>query len=139
MLGQLTWQHQAYSGLNLTRAESSLLVVSGKLSSFSGNTLKNIIDKGVHDGHALLGDTSIRVDLFEDLVDVGAVSLCAFLGLLATSGSLLGWGLGRLFGGCLNKRKALEISIKRQEKNTRVTDLTLAMVAMLKERVMRWK
>jgi hypothetical protein len=41
------------------------------------------------------------MDLLEDLVDVRAVSLCALLVLLATSGSLLGWGLGRLLGGCL--------------------------------------
>ena len=33
---------------------------------FSGNTLKDIVDEAVEDGHSLVGDTGIRVDLLED-------------------------------------------------------------------------
>jgi CelD/BcsL family acetyltransferase involved in cellulose biosynthesis len=50
--------------------------------------------------HTLLGDTSVRVDLLEDLVDVRRVRFGTLLGLLASGGllrglgGLLGWGLG---------------------------------------------
>ena len=33
---------------------------------FSGNALKDIVDERIKDGHRLVGDTSIRVDLLED-------------------------------------------------------------------------
>ena len=33
---------------------------------FCGNTLEDIIDEGVQDGHRLVRDTSVRVDLLED-------------------------------------------------------------------------
>ena len=32
----------------------------------SGNTLEDIVDEGVENGHRLVGDTSVRVDLLED-------------------------------------------------------------------------
>jgi len=50
------------------------------------------VDERVQDGHGAVGDTGIRVDLLEDLVDVGAVGFLARLGallLLARSGGLL--------------------------------------------------
>jgi hypothetical protein len=100
MLGKFSRKHQANSSLDLAAGQGCLLVVGGKLSSFSGNALKDIIDEGVHDRHALLGDSSVRVDLLEHLVDVGRVSFSTLLGLALASGGLLG-GLGRLLGGCL--------------------------------------
>ena len=96
MLGKFSREHETDRSLDLTATESGLLVVGGKLSSFIGNALKDIVDEGVHDGHALLGDTSVRVDLLENLVDVGRVSLSALLRLLGSSGGLLGGCLGRL-------------------------------------------
>jgi hypothetical protein len=30
------------------------------------DTLEDVVDKGVEDGHRLVGDTSVRVDLLED-------------------------------------------------------------------------
>jgi len=33
--------------------------------SLCGDTLENIIDKGVEDGHGLVGNTSVRVHLLE--------------------------------------------------------------------------
>ena len=110
MLCQFTWQHQSHSSLNLTRAESGLLVVSGKFSCLTSNPFKDVIDERVHDGHTLLADTSIRVDLLEDLVNVGAVSLSALLRLFATSSSLLGGSLGsfgRLLRGSLHYRREM--------------------------------
>ena len=102
MLGKLSRKHEADSSLDLSARKSGLLVVGGKLSSLSGNALKDIFDEGVHDRHSLLGDTSIRVDLLEDLVDVGRVRLSTLLGLALGASSLFGRSLlGRLLGWCL--------------------------------------
>ena len=106
MLGELTGKHEADSSLDLSRGKSGLLVVGGELSGFGGNALEDIVNEGVHDGHSLLGDTGIGVDLLEDLVDVGGVRLDSLLLLLGgggLGGGLLGRGglLGGLLGGCL--------------------------------------
>lgn len=37
-----------------------------RTGSFGGNPLKYIVDKRVKDGHRLVGDTGVRVDLLED-------------------------------------------------------------------------
>ena len=103
MLGKFSGQHKTNSGLDFSAAQSSLLVVSGKLSGFGGDSLKDIVDERVHDGHSLLGDTSIGVDLLQDLVDVRRVALGTLLAALGAASGLLGWCclLGRLLGGCL--------------------------------------
>ena len=100
MLGKLTRKHKTNSGLDLPGGKSGLLVVGGKLSSLGGDTLKDIVDEGVHDGHTLLGDSGIGVDLLKDLVDVRRVGLYALLALLGSGNSLLGC-LGRFLGGGL--------------------------------------
>ena len=104
MLGEFTRKHETDGGLDLTRGKGGLLVVSGKLSSLSGNALEDIVDEGVHDGHTLLGDTGIGVDLLQDLVNVRGVALHSLLGLGRTTsllggGSLLGALAGSLGGG----------------------------------------
>ena len=43
---------------------------SGSLSS---DSLKDVVDKAVHDGHGFAGNTGVRVHLFQDFVDVDAV------------------------------------------------------------------
>ena len=102
MLGKLTGKHETNGSLDLARAQGSLLVVGGELSSLTSDTLKDIVDEGVHDGHSLLGDAGVGVDLLEDLVDVRGVALDALLGsLLLVAGGLLGGLGGGLFGGCL--------------------------------------
>ena len=75
MLGKLTGKHESDSGLDLAGRKGGLLVVTSKARCFTSKTLEDIVDEGVHDGHALLGDTSLGMDLLEDLVDVGAVGL----------------------------------------------------------------
>jgi hypothetical protein len=88
MLGEFTGKHQTDGGLDFTRGQSGLLVVGGQLSCLTGNTIKDIIDEGVHDGHTLLGDTGIGMDLLQHLVDVGRVGLDTLLGSLLVTGSL---------------------------------------------------
>jgi len=102
MLGELTRKHKTNSSLDFAGRKGCLLVVGGKLSSLGGNSLEDIVDEGVHDGHALLGDTSVRVHLLEDLVDVRRIRFSALLSLLAGGGllrclgGLLGWCLGHV-------------------------------------------
>ena len=94
VLGQLTWKDKSDSSLNFSGGDGRLLVVSGELGSFSGDLLEDIVDEGVHDAHGLGADTSVRVNLLENLVDVDLVGLD--LGLLLLAGDsllhgLLGW------------------------------------------------
>jgi len=70
VLGKLTGEHEADGGLDLSGGEGSLLVVGGELPRLRGDSVEDVVDEGVHDGHALLGDTGIGMDLLEDLVDV---------------------------------------------------------------------
>lgn len=89
VLGKLTRKHEADGSLDFARRQGGLLVVSGQLASLGSDTFKDIVDEGVHDGHSLLGDTGIGVDLLQHLVDVRRVGLDTLLGLLASAGGLL--------------------------------------------------
>jgi len=105
VLGEFTGEDETDSGLDLARGDGGALVVGSKLGGLAGDTLKDIVDERVEDGHGLVGDTSVGVDLLQDLVDVGRVSLgTALLAVLASlslglallllgSGSSLGRGL----------------------------------------------
>lgn len=95
MLGQLSGKHEADGRLDFSAAQSCLLVVGGELACFGGDALEDVVDERVHDGHALFGNTSVRVDLLEHLVDVRGVRLRALL-RLGRGGCLLG-RLGGLF------------------------------------------
>ena len=104
MLGQFTRQQKPDSGLDLPGGDGGTLVVVSKTRCFSCNALKDVIHEGVHDGHSLGRDTSVRVDLLEHLVDVDAVGFLppALLLLSISLGDgLLGLAglLGSLSGG----------------------------------------
>jgi hypothetical protein len=104
VLGKLTRKHEANGGLDFSGRKGRLLVVGGELSGLSGDALEDIVDEGVHDGHSLLGDTCVGVDLLEDLVDVGGVRFDSLLLFLSSGSGLLDRGgslLGGLLGGCL--------------------------------------
>ena len=98
MLGQLTREQESDSGLDFARGDGGPLVVVGKTGSLSSDALEDVVDKGVHDAHGLGGDTSVGVDLLEDLVDVDGIGLLslAVLGLLVTLGDVLGGLAGLL-------------------------------------------
>ena len=73
MLGQFTGEEKSDSGLDLSGGDCGPLVVVGQTGSLSCDSLKDVVDKAVHDGHSLAGNTSVGVDLFQHLVDVDAV------------------------------------------------------------------
>ena len=95
VLGQFTGEEEPDSSLDLPGGDGGPLVVVGQAGSFSSDTFKDIIDKGVHDAHGLGGDTGIGVDLFQDLVDVDSIRLLALMAFLL---SVLGDSLGGLSG-----------------------------------------
>lgn len=55
-------------GLNLPGGDGGLLVVGSQLAGLGGNTLEDVVDERVQDGHGTVGDTSVGVDLLEDCV-----------------------------------------------------------------------
>jgi len=98
VLGKLTGEEKPDSSLDLARGDGGPLVVVSKAGSLSGDPLKDVVHKGVHDGHGLGGDASVRVDLLEDLVDVDGVGFLPLpLGLLVSLGDVL-LGLAGLLG-----------------------------------------
>ena len=75
VLGQLTREQETDSGLDFTAGDGGAVVVVGQTGGLSSNTLKDVVDKAVHDGHGLAGDTSVGVHLLQHLVDVDGVRL----------------------------------------------------------------
>ncbi len=103
MLRELSRQMKPHSSLDFPAGDGVLLVVVSQSRCLGSNTLKDVVDKRVHDAHGFGGDTSVRVDLLEDFVDVDRVALLARLSslLLVSHGLALG-GRGLLFSllGC---------------------------------------
>jgi len=75
VLGQLSGQKQTNSSLDLSAGDGGAAVVVSQTGSLSSNALEDVVDKAVHDGHGLAGDTSVRVHLLQHLVDVDGVRL----------------------------------------------------------------
>ena len=70
VFGQFSWKHEADRRLDFTTGQGFFTRVAGKTNGFGGNAFKGVVDKRVHDGHGFSRDACVRVDLFEDLVDV---------------------------------------------------------------------
>ena len=99
VLGELTGEEEPDSGLDFPGGDGGPLVVVGQTGSLSGDPLEDVVDKGVHDGHGLGGDTSVGVDLLQHLVDVDGIGLLPLgLLLLVSLGDVL-LGLAGLLGG----------------------------------------
>merc|ERR1711971_1180223 len=74
MLGQLSGQEETDSSLDLPRGDSRPLVVVGQFASLRRNPFEQVIDERVHDGHSLRRDSSVRMHLLQDLVDVDSIA-----------------------------------------------------------------
>ena len=75
VLGQLPGKKEPHGSLDLPGGDGGLLVVVGQAAGLGSNPLKQVVDEGVHDAHGLGGNTSIRMDLLQHLVDVDGVGL----------------------------------------------------------------
>ena len=84
VLGQFSGQEQTDCGLDFPGSDGGASVVVSQTGSFSGDALEDVVDKAVHDGHGLAGDSGVGVNLLQDLVDVGRVGLNAGLAALAS-------------------------------------------------------
>ncbi|ODM87533.1 hypothetical protein Ocin01_19146 [Orchesella cincta] len=73
VFGQLSGKKETHCSLDFPRGDGGPLVVVGKTGSLRSNTLENVVDKGVHDGHGFGGDSSVGVNLLQHLVDVDSV------------------------------------------------------------------
>ena len=96
--GELTGEDESDGGLDLTAGESLSLVVSDESGGFTGDSLEDIVDEGVHDAHGSLGDTGFWMNLLEDSVDVDGESLGSLLGSL-DGNSFLSFSGVLSFGG----------------------------------------
>ena len=86
VLSELSWKDQSDSSLDLSASDGGSLVVVSQSGCLSSNSLKHIIDKAVHDAHGLAGDSSVRVNLLQNLVDVDSIAFLPFsLPLLVSS------------------------------------------------------
>ena len=70
MLGELSGEDESDRGLDLSGRDGRLLVVRRELGRLRGDSLEDVVDERVEDGHGLVGDTGVGVDLLEHLVDV---------------------------------------------------------------------
>ena len=98
VLGQLTWQQETDRSLDLPAGDGRSLVVVGEAGSFTGDALENVVDKAVHDAHGLGRDSSVRVNLFQHLVDVDGVRFLSLLLLFLVTSSTGSLGLAGLLG-----------------------------------------
>jgi len=64
-LGKLSGKDESDGGLDLPGRDGGLLVVGSELGSLGSDSLEDIVDERVEDGHGLVGDTSVGVDLRE--------------------------------------------------------------------------
>ena len=78
VFGQFTGQKQPDGCLDLARTDGRFLVVVGKAGSFSSDALEDVVNERVHDAHGFAGDTGVRMNLLQHLVDVDSI---AFLSL----------------------------------------------------------
>ena len=98
MLGQFSGEVQPHSSLDFTAGNGVLSVVVSKAGRLDGDSLKDVVNEGVHDAHSLTGDAGVGVNLLQDFVDVNGVALLARLSpLLSISTGRLGLGRRLLF------------------------------------------
>jgi hypothetical protein len=90
VFGQLSGEDETHGGLYLPGGHGLSLVVLDELAGLGGDSVEGIADKGVEDRHRSFGDSSVRMDLLEDAVDVDVVGLSSFAPVLPSGGSSSG-------------------------------------------------
>ena len=106
VLSEFTGQEQTDGCLDFSASDGGSLVVVGQSGGLGGDSLEDVVDKAVHDGHGLAGHSGVGVHLLQDFVDVDGVGLppppvallvsaagglCLAGGLLGSFGCWLGW------------------------------------------------
>ena len=99
MLAEFAGENETDGGLDFGGTDSALVVDTSKVTGFSNHSFEDIRDEGVHDSHTLLGNTTIGMDLLEDLVNVGSVGI-----------NLGGSSLLLFFGGGFNSLDVFSIA-----------------------------
>lgn len=90
MFRQFSGQEESNSSLDFPRRDGGTFVVMSQARCFSSNTLKDVIHERVHDGHGFARDSSVGMDLLQNLVDVDSVRfLPLLLFLLVSLGDVL--------------------------------------------------
>ena len=100
VLRKLSRKEEADSCLDFSWWEGRFLVVSWQLGSFSSESVEDVVDEGVQDGHASLWDACAWVNLLQHSVDVSGVGLDSLCSSLATSACRLLWDLCRFLAAC---------------------------------------
>lgn len=125
MLGEFSRQQKTHGSLNLPGCDGRALVVVRQAGSFSSNTLEDVVDEGVHDGHGLARDASVRMHLLQNLVDVDSVAFLPLLllFLVATGDVFLGLtgllrSLASGFGSHCSIRTASETNARYELSST---------------------
>lgn len=75
MLGKFTGQQETHGGLDLSGGDRGPLVVVSQSGGLGSDSLKDVVDEAVHDGHGLAGHTGVGVHLLQNFVDVDRVAL----------------------------------------------------------------
>jgi hypothetical protein len=89
MFGKFSRQNQSDCSLDFTTGDCVSLVVTSKSSCFGGNSVEDVVDEVVHNNHGLSGDTSVRVHLLQNFVDVRSIRVGMSSSLLSLVSSLL--------------------------------------------------
>ncbi len=105
VFGEFSREQKSDGGLDLARSDGGSLVVMRQTRWLGSNPLKHVIDERIHDWHGLGRNSSVRMNLFQDLVDVDCVRLLPLVPPLlpiSLGNVLLGLpGLLRRFSSCL--------------------------------------
>jgi len=97
VLGELTWEEELDSSLDLSGGESVLAVVADEAGGFLSNLFEDVVDERVHDAHGSLADAGVLVDLLENSVDVDREGLSSASAGSSSLGGLNSLALGGWF------------------------------------------
>ena len=85
MFRQLSGQEKPDSSLDFPGSDGGALVVVSQARGFRSNALEDVVHERVHDRHGFPRDTSVGMDLLQDLVDVDPVGFLTLLAFLLVS------------------------------------------------------